>query len=96
MKRVVLAMAVMAAGCGGTSIATFQETARTAKACNAVTDTCVNAGAAQCLCPTPVNSKHAKDIDDLAKSVACGGAVADCAQSTNPRCVNGMCISDIQ
>lgn len=90
-RLVVLAMFVV--GCGGISIAEFQRQATDAKACDVNLDSCRNAGAAQCLCATPVNSARAAAIDELARQVACGGAQVDCVEMLNPRCVDGTCVA---
>ena len=95
MKRVAL-LAMLAVGCGGVSVQSFQEAAREAKRCDPLRDVCVNAGGAQCLCATPVIASKKAEIDNLAKQVGCGGAQVECAQSLNPRCVDGFCVSDIQ
>ena len=92
MTRVVV-LAMFALSCGGLSVSEFQKQATDAKACDVNLDTCRNAGAAQCLCPTPVNSARAAAIDELAKQVACGGAQVECVQMLNPRCLNGTCVA---
>jgi hypothetical protein len=87
---------VLAVGCGGLSLSDFQQQVNAARTCDeAAGDTCRLAGASQCLCPTPVNSAKAADIDRVAQSVACGAAV-HCVQMLNPRCANGTCVADIQ
>ena len=91
--RPALAVLLLAA-CGGTSIAEFQTQANAAKGCNVTTDRCVNAGSAPCLCPTPVNARLAADIDYLARTVSCGGAVVTtCPPMLNPRCVDEKCVA---
>jgi len=56
----------------------------------------VLAGASACLCAVPVNSKHAAEINDAAKQVACG-ATPHCAPMLNPRCApNDVCVADQQ
>ncbi|MBK7863576.1 MAG: hypothetical protein IPJ65_34220 [Archangiaceae bacterium] len=96
MKRLVV-LVVFALSCGGLSVQEFQQQVAAAKECNqAAGDTCVNAGAAQCLCPTPVLSSKAAAIDRVAQSVGCGNAQVECALQLNPRCVNDRCVADTQ
>ena len=93
MKSAVVAMAMLAMGCG-VSIDDFRAQANASKNCTAL-EKCVLAGAAKCLCPTPINSKYAAQVNDYATQVNCGGAEVDCTSVVNVRCGdNGVCIGE--
>jgi hypothetical protein len=94
MKR--LMAVVLLSACGPSGIADFQAVAQGAKQCDVTYDRCVLAGAAQCLCATPVNAIHVETVNEAAKQVSCGNVVAKCMGMYNPRCVAGTCVADQQ
>jgi len=57
-------------------------------------DTCIFAGATDCLCPAPVNASRAEEINDTAESVSCiGEGEVDCRYTleSGAYCLEGQC-----
>src|SRR5262245_45903832 len=58
-------------------------------------DTCVLAGSGACTCAVAVNAEEAESIDEAVEDVDCEGTTVICAQFTNPRCEDNICVADI-
>lgn len=76
-------------GCG-LSLARFGEIQEAARACKPG-DTCSPAGAGPCTCNEAVNTAKVAEVNDAAKSVACGGTVVDCVFYGTAQCINEKC-----
>jgi hypothetical protein len=92
MKRWVMTAALAFAACAPTTedLSALIEESR---ACGEG-DTCALAGGGTCTCDTPVNGARAAEVDELARRVACYGAMVECPSHFNMRCEAGRCTSD--
>jgi len=57
-------------------------------------DTCVFANASECTCGDAVNASQLAHVNDEVAHVACGSTEVLCRAEVNPRCENGLCVSD--
>ena len=95
MMRGVLAVLLLATACG-LSIDDFKTQANDARQC-VPGDSCVRAGATDCLCASVVNSKQKAAIDDAAAQVSCSGRSASCRGLTDLRCGDdGLCTATLE
>ena len=79
--------------CGGTSIEEYGRVVESARACTAG-DVCVLSPAGKgCACASAINQSQAAKVQDAYDSLDCGGAEAECALATNPRCENNVCVA---
>jgi hypothetical protein len=93
MRSFILASVVFLSACC-VSEEEFSQEAEEAAACSAG-DTCVLAGASQCLCARPVNASKAAELDALAQEVCCEGRAVSCVPFLNVRCENGRCMGNL-